>query len=158
MRSNRRFYNKYKFNTLSSHWRLDLLHDNFKEFITKSVINITATPNNVFCTLGCFASKKVLFSTSAGKSKVKISKKLLKFGHKIIIKQFLDTIKKLTNSKHFIVIMSGPKRVRSSILKQLKEELKASQIIVNIKSKKCFNGCRPPKARRKKRNFFRIFK
>jgi len=54
-----------------------------------------------------------------------------------------------------VVTIIGPIKFRKKILGQCKEYTKKKNrnIIFNIKNKKCFNGCRPPKKKRKKRKF-----
>ena len=48
-------------------------------------ISIRITPNNVFCTLKDLLKNKVLIVSSAGKYKLNVSKKTLRFANKIII-------------------------------------------------------------------------
>jgi hypothetical protein len=52
----------------------------------------------------------------------------------------------------------GPKKIKKLVLEVISNNLKAKNLIIDVKSKKCFNGCRPPKKRRKKQKCLRIFK
>ena len=90
--------------------------------------------------------------------KIHISKKTLKFNTKTIIKIFYKLIKTFLKTELIITIIS-PIKFRKKIIGQSKQYTKKNRnIIFNIKNKKCFNGCRPRKRRRKKRNFKRYFK
>lgn len=121
-------------------------------------INIRVTPNNVFCTLKNVLKNKTLFVTSAGKCNTKTSKKILRYSSKIITQTFFEKIKNHLNSNKFIVNIIGPKKIRKSILEQVSISLRGKNLIINVENKKCFNGCRPPKKRRKKQKGLRIFK
>jgi ribosomal protein S11 len=121
-------------------------------------VNIKIKPNNVFCTLRDSLKKSTLYITSAGKCNVKTSKKTLRFSSKIIIQSFFDNIKKHLKSTKFLINIIGPKKIRKAILEQLAINFKNKDLIINVKGKKCFNGCRPPKKRRKKQKGLRIFK
>jgi hypothetical protein len=52
----------------------------------------------------------------------------------------------------------GPKKIKKLVLEVISNNLKGKNLIIDVKSKKCFNGCRPPKKRRKKQKGLRIFK
>lgn len=119
---------------------------------------IRIRPNNVFCTLMDTKSNKTLYATSSGKCKIKTSKKTLRYSNKIITQSFFDNIKKYLKGDYFLINIIGPKRMKKSILEQLSIHFKGKNLIINIKGKKCFNGCRPPKKRRKKQKGLRIFK
>jgi hypothetical protein len=124
-------------------------------------ITIKIKPNNVFCTFS--DNKKTLYTTSSGKCNLNTSKKTLKYTTKRIIQSFLYNIKKhLTAVKktdqYFIVNLTSPKKIYVPILKQLQGQLKKKDLIINFKSKKYFNGCRPAKKKRKKQKSLRIFK
>ena len=121
-------------------------------------INIRITPNNVFCTLRNTTSNTTTYITSAGKSKVKTSKKVLRFSSKIITQQFFEKIKENLAAKKLIINVIGPKKIKKSILEQISNNFKNKSLIINVDSKKCFNGCRPAKKRRKKKKGLRIFK
>jgi ribosomal protein S11 len=129
-------------------------------FINKNIfyyITIKVTPNNVFCTLKT-KKNQTLIVLSAGILKIKTSKKKIKFSIKLIIPKFLKNLKKVVNNKTSIINISGPKKIRKNILKQIFKNLTKTKLIFNIKEKKCFNGCRAKKKKRKKRKGLRIFK
>jgi ribosomal protein S11 len=121
-------------------------------------LNIRVTPNNVFCTLKNITKNKTTYVGSSGIYKVKTSKKTLRYSTKVVVGYFLGAIKKELNSKRFVVNIVGPIRTRKAILKQLAKYFKRSSLILNVESKKCFNGCRPPKKKRKKQKGLRVFK
>jgi ribosomal protein S11 len=132
-----------------------------KKNIAKSFtnrINIRITPNNVFCTLRNFSRNKTIYTTSAGKYNIKTSKKVVRFSSKLITQMFFEKIRSYLTSKKSIINIIGPKKVKKSILEQVTNNFKNTSLIVNVDSKKCFNGCRPPKKRRKKKKGLRIFK
>ena len=124
----------------------------------KTQLNIRVTPNNVFCTFKDIIVKKTLILSSAGKYKLKVSKKTLKFSNKIIVQNFLEEIQRHLEKETIIIKLEGPIKIRKSILKQMTNFLKLNKLIINAKEKKCFNGCRPQKKRRKKQKGLRIFK
>jgi ribosomal protein S11 len=139
---------KNKFYTINPNFQQFTNIKNFKFFCKK--INIRITPNNVFCTLKNISKNKIITIGSSGKYKIKTSKKTIRYSTKTIISSFLEEIKKNLNSKHYIINIIGPIKIRKAILKQLSKYLKKKSIIINIDNKKCFNGCRPPKKKRKK--------
>jgi ribosomal protein S11 len=132
---------------------------NLKKKVFATKINFRVTQNNIFCTLGNVIDHKILEVGSAGKYKVKVSKKTLRYNTKILIGIFLKKIKLRLQKNILLVNLIGPSRIRKPILKQVFEQfgIKTS-IIANINPKKCFNGCRPKKKRRKKQKGLRIFK
>jgi len=121
-------------------------------------IDIRVTPNNVFCTLKDLTNNKILNIGSAGKYKTKTSKKTLKFSVKVIIEAFLNEIKKELKTKTLLINLTGPIKLRKKILEQISKSIKKSSITINADNKKCFNGCRPKKKRRKKRKGLKVFK
>jgi hypothetical protein len=88
---------------------------------------------------------------SAGKYKVKVSKKTLRYNTKILIGIFLKKIKLRLQKNILLVNLIGPSRIRKPILKQVFEQfgIKTS-IIANINPKKCSNGCRLKKKKDEK--------
>ena len=114
--------------------------------------------NNVFCTLkNCFNNKTIQVG-SAGKYKVKTSKKTLKFSCKIIVGFFLREIRQDLSSKKILINLTGPITLRKSLIEQVTKSIKGNSVTLNVNQKKCFNGCRPPKKRRKKQKGLRLFK
>lgn len=144
------------------------------KFFFGKVITIRIKPNNVFCTFVNRANQKTISGTST-KYKVKMSKKALRYNYKVILKSFLKETKRFLKSKRILVSVTSPKRIRRELLRTLKSRLirrkkfvqKASGKIVRyspdlllfrFNSKKCFNGCRVRKKRRKKQRGLRIYK
>ena len=128
-----------------------------KPFTTK--LNLRITQNNIFCTLTNLVDNKIFEVGSGGKYKVKISKKTLRYNSKIIIGTFLRKIKTHLQGKQFLINLIGPVRMRKPLLKQIFEQFNSKMsITVNLEPKKCFNGCRPKKKRRKKQRGLRIYK
>jgi len=121
-------------------------------------VSIKIKPNNVFCSLTDILNKKSVYNTSSGKAGVKTSKKLLKFSSKIIIQSFFNKVKKKIKNENVLINFEGPKRLKRLVLQLLKKNIKCKRLLVAIEGKKCFNGCRAPKKRRKKRKGFRVFK
>ncbi len=121
-------------------------------------ISIKIRPNNVFCTLVENNSNKILYTISSGKCNIKTSKKTLRYSSKIILQSFFDNVKKYLKRDYFLVNIDGPKKIKKSVLELLSLNLKNKNVIIDVKGKKCFNGCRPPKKKRKKQKGLRIFK
>ena len=112
----------------------------------KYQIIIRITPNNTFCTFKNKKTNKILLISSAGKYKLNISKKTLKFKHKIVIQNFLEEIQKNLNTDQYLLInFSGPIKIRKTIIKQLSLKLKNLKFIINVNPLKSFNGCRQKK-------------
>jgi ribosomal protein S11 len=132
---------------------------NFRKKFGATKVNFRVTQNNIFCTLENVIDHKILEVGSAGKYKVKISKKTLRYNTKILIGVFLKRVKLHLRKNLLLVNLIGPSRIRKPILKQVFEQFGIrSSIIADIDPKKCFNGCRPKKKRRKKQKGLRIFK
>lgn len=144
------------------------------KFFFGKVLTIRVKPNNVFCTFVNKVNQKTISGTST-KYKVKMSKKALRYNYKVILKSFLKETKRFLKSKRILVSVTSPKRIRRELVRTLKTRLirrkkfvrKASGKIVRyspdlllfrFNSKKCFNGCRVRKKRRKKQRGLRIYK
>ena len=138
-----------------------LINPIFQSFITENnkieyQITIKITANNTFCSLK--KGKTLLFVSSAGKNKIKITKRKLKFNSKLIIENFLESIAKYIKISYTLIIIKGPKKIRKNIIKQLASKLRNSKYIIKVNELKCFNGCRPKKKKRKKQKGLRITK
>ena len=93
-----------------------------------------------------------------GKEKIKVSRKNLAFGAKnIIISFFKKSTKKFSGSTIFVKILA-PLRVKTIFLRALKNYSKNARLLINTIHKKCFNGCKVPKKKRKKQRGLRVFK
>jgi len=124
----------------------------------KLKVIIRVTTNNTFCTL--IKDKKIIYVGSAGIYKLKVSQKTMKFIIKSITKIFYDKIKSVLNDYNSIFIeIIAPLKVKKFLIKGLSFlRKKKKNLIINIKPKKCFNGCVPPKKIRKRKRKMRIFK
>jgi hypothetical protein len=151
---------------------------NYKIFINKIFVNkivIRVKGNNFFCTFlelkkNINSIDRILQADSAGKYKLKTSKKNIKFNLPIVLFTFLKRLKKnraifVTEKsrrgqiffKNIIIKIIAKLGIRREILTLLNDFVKGNKMIY-LQPKKCFNGCRAVKARRKKRLHFRIFK
>lgn len=136
---------------------LEVLTLQKSSFFSKK-LDIRITPNNVFCTLKDLSTNTIVDVGSSGKYQVKTSKKTLRFSCKIIINFFLEQVKYKIKSKKILVNLTGPIRLRKVVLEQIAKYIGGASATININQKKCFNGCRPQKKRRKKQKGLRIFK
>lgn len=138
------------------------LHIQFKTGIYKNIIkwiaNIKITPNNIIVAL-TDRTGKLKFLTSAGKLGLACSKRTLKFVVKMVLIRFFNHLKKKKITEALYFRLTAPKNYRRKVLKTImKKEIRAGKNLLEGLSKLPFNGCRPPKARRKKRKGLRIFK
>ena len=149
-----RYRNLFKYNKTSVNPNFLLLRQKFPKygFILK------ATQNNIFCTLINHRSNKIIFNTSAGKEKLKISRKTLIFGAKNIFLSFFKKIKKQVWEASIYVNIIGPLRIKLIFLRMLRNYSKKSCLLINTQHKKCFNGCKVKKKKRKKQRGLRVFK
>lgn len=132
------------------------------KFTRRIIIQVRA--NNIFCCLRNLVNNKLKLVGSAGTYRVRISKKRLKYSAVRVFKMFLKKARPLLTTKGLIVVLRCPIRLRKKFLslitalRVLKFEGKIFMrpLIVNIQGSKPFNGCRPPKKRRKKRKGLRV--
>lgn len=124
------------------------------------ILKLKSTQNNVFCTVVNSKNKKTMLVTSAGIEKVQVSKKNLIFGVKNILINFIKKMKYKIKNKNvnILVNITAPLRVKILILRLLKLNLKGFFITIYTNPIKCFNGCKPPKKKRKKQRGLRVFK
>ena len=126
-------------------------------------IDMSLFPNNIFCSLKNVKKNLLISSSSAGKYKIKVSKKKLKYASKIVVTNFFKELKqkKVHFAKPIIIVLVSPsnlrKRIIVDVLKVLKY-VKKKRVLFYIKPKKVFNGCRAKKQIRKKRKRFSIYK
>jgi len=122
-------------------------------------ICIRVRPNNIFCTLKDMDSNRILVNKSSGSYRLQTSKKKLKHNIKILLQYFFKDIEiYFKEIKNVLIEVVCGIRIRKLIIKFLKQKIKRKNIILQISEKSCFNGCRPPKKKRKKRTGLRIFK
>ena len=131
---------------------------NLKFYKPFKTINIRLTQNNIFCTLNDFKKKKTIFNLSAGVVKIKTSKKSIKFSCKNTLKIFLDKIKKNLKNKNILLKITSPKKLKKQIFYQIKNRLRKNILFIKTNKKKCFNGCKVKKKKRKKQRGLKIYK
>ncbi len=132
-------------------------------------LSIKITSNNIHCNLRNLILNKTILVGSATKYRVAISRKRLKKNTINVLRPFYRQAKRLLTPKGLIINLIGPKRLKRKIIKfsKILRKFKIKKIrgftffrplIIKIQNKKCFNGCRPAKKKRKKRKNFRIFR
>lgn len=121
-------------------------------------IAIKITQNNVFCTLINKETLKTVYLTSSGKEKIHTSRKTLRFSSRNIIVSFFRKIKGIIKNNTIFININAPLRSKILIIKLLNRYIKKRFIILYVQAKKCFNGCKPPKKKRKKQRGLRVFK
>jgi ribosomal protein S11 len=149
-----RYRNLFKYNKTCT----DPVYLIARHKLPKYKLTLKTTQNNVFCTLINYKTKKILLNTSSGKEKLKISRKTLAFGAKNIILSFLKKSNKRFIGSTIQVNIVGPLRIKTVFLRLLKNYTKNSRLLINTVHKKCFNGCKAPKKKRKKQRGLRVFK
>lgn len=121
-------------------------------------LNIRCTQNNIFCTLYDFTNKKTIKNLSAGIQGIHTSKKSLKYACRQLLPIFLKKInKKKVKRNLYIVNLIVPKYLRRFVVSKIGECFFGQRFFLFLNEKKCFNGCRPPKQRRKKHQRYKIF-
>ncbi len=124
----------------------------------KWVANIKITPNNIIIAL-TDKNGQLKYITSAGKLGLACSKRTLKFVVKMVLTNFFSQLKKKKITEAIYFRITAPKHFRRRVLKTImKKEIRAGHNLLEGLSKLPFNGCRPPKERRKKRKGLRIFR
>lgn len=120
-------------------------------------VHIRISFNNIFCTLRDIVKNQILLNLSCGILKLDTSKKKLNYNIKFVLETFFKKAElSLKTKKNCIVQIISPKKFRKKILGILKQRIKRKNIILRTKKNKCFNGCRSPKKRRKKRVSLRV--
>ena len=120
--------------------------------------------NNLFCYIGNIVTNKTVLKISSGNVKVNITKKTLKFHSTRIIPYFFSRLRTKTLKKIVSVSFTVPKALKKKIFFLVLSKLKKNTIkkqflkLFFFHGKKCFNGCRAPKLKRKKRHKFRVLK
>ena len=131
-------------------------------------ISIMIRSNNIFCNLRNITKNRTILARSSGKYRILISKKRLKHSATRVIKAFSrEAKKKLTRGGVFISLIA-PIKLRKKIIDILKvlrpfkligdNKRYYRAMIIKVNDKKCFNGCRPAKRKRKKRTIMRFKK
>jgi len=121
-----------------------------------NVINIKINPNNTMVNLAD-NSGNIKYKLSAGMLNFKSSKKNYKLIYNLVLTEFFKKLKNEKITKNLLFRLSVPKSLRRRLIKRLKYYIKNNNIFEGLR-KLPFNGCRPPKMRRKKRKGFKITK
>lgn len=123
------------------------------------LLHIRVNPNNIFFNLKLIKPKiKTLAHASSGLFKVKLTKKRLSYNAVYLLDSFLSRFRLKIFRRNLIIVIVCPKHLKFKLIKCLSKLLKKRKLIVYIKPAKCFNGCRPPKKRRRKQKGLRILK
>jgi hypothetical protein len=137
----------------------------FKDNYFNKKINIKVTSNNIFCTCINFITNKIIYNGSGGLYKIKVSKKKLKLVYKNILYKFFGFLRKKYRRKflnRILVCVSAPitlrKKITRAVMNILLKLKNLKIILLKMNKKKCFNGCRASKVRRKKNLKFKIYK
>jgi len=134
-------------------------------FENRCTIRLTA--NNMFCTFSKILNNQIIQCASSGMYKIKTTKKRMKYTYKTILDTFLNKSTQLVQQKNknlnlyrpLILIITAKKRFHKRVIKNFYKISKRKILFLTIiKPKRCFNGCRASKKRRKKRLRYRIFK
>jgi hypothetical protein len=112
----------------------------------------------MFCHVIDLRKKTTLLKINSGFLKIKITKKRINYVIKPILNYFFDKINLLKIKKSLLFSVIVPARNRRLVLKHTWRSFNTKRKMLFVVSKKCFNGCRPPKKRRKKRQGLRLFK
>lgn len=128
-------------------------------------LTVRVVPNNMFCHLKDTKTNTVLRSVSSGSYNMKVSKKGIRNYSKLIANAFLKDLrdKSVKLNKPLIAKIIAPVGIRKPLLTIFKNSLfkkfnTKKRLLLEIASKKVFNGCRPRKKVRKKRKGLRLFK
>lgn len=147
---------KKKFNIINTQFQ-DLKEVSFSPKLLG--LNIRVRSNNIFCSLVDKLEPKVLQIASSGKYNVKVSQKNVKSSTVLIVKEFLKNITIKTKDSSLVVAISCPKKMRKRLILQISNGLLTlNTLVFKVNAKKCFNGCRVKKKKRKKQKGLRIFK
>jgi hypothetical protein len=130
-------------------------------------ISFRLSRHNVFATYSLFGTNKILKSRSTGVYKIKSSRRKMKFVLPRFLFKFGELLKKqiyTINSgenpcfRSLVFDITARKRYRKRIFKKFRSLKKQNYLLWIVRSKKCFNGCRVSKKRRKKSIKFRIIR
>lgn len=123
------------------------------------LLHIRVNPNNIFFNLKLIKPKiRTLAHASSGLFKVKLTKKRLSHNAVSLLDSFLSRIRSKIFRRNLIIVIIAPKNLKFKLIKSISQLLKKRKLIIYIKPLKCFNGCRPPKKRRRKQKGLRLLK
>jgi ribosomal protein S11 len=123
------------------------------------LLHIRVNPNNIFFNLKLIKPKiRTLAHASSGLFKVKLTKKRLSHNAVSLLDSFLSRVRAKIFRRNLIIVIIAPKNLKFKLIKSISQLLKKRKLIIYIKPLKCFNGCRPPKKRRRKQKGLRLLK
>lgn len=123
-------------------------------------LTIRVAQNNVFGTFSRLPEWHVIRSFSAGICQVKVSRRQLKVAVYMFIDILFKKIRVLLKKAYsrVAIILEVPRFLRKSILLKTQKYLFKVTRFILIQPRKCFNGCRVKKLRRKKFKKYRVLK
>lgn len=129
---------------------------NLKLIKPKYIIYIKIKTNNTIIT---WTNKKgdVIYNISAGNLGLNSSKKNYKLINNMVITEFFKKLKSEKIKHRILFKLSAPKFLRKRVIRRLKFFIRNKNVFENLRNLN-FNGCRPPKIRRKKRKGLKIYK
>lgn len=132
--------------------------DNFYKKIntTQNIVNIRINPNNTMISLADI-NGNTKYKVTAGMLGLHSSKKNYKLVYNLVLTQFFNVLRKKKITKNLLFRLNVPQLLRRRIVRRLKFYIKNNSIFEGLRQL-AFNGCRPPKLRRKKRKGLRITK
>lgn len=132
--------------------------DNFYKKLqkTKYIVNIKVNPNNTLITLTDNLGN-TKYKISAGILGLHSSKKNYKLIYNLVFTEFFKYLRNEKIYKNLLFRLVVPKLLRRRLIKRLKFYIKTTNIFEGSR-RLAFNGCRPPKMRRKKRKGLKITK
>ncbi len=132
--------------------------DNFYKKLqnTKHIVNIKINPNNTIITLTDNLGN-TKYKISAGMLGLHSSKKNYKLIYNLVFTEFFKHLRTSKIYKNLLFRLVVPKLLRRRLVKRLKFYIKTTNIFEGSRQL-AFNGCRPPKMRRKKRKGLKITK
>jgi hypothetical protein len=136
----------------------DLIYRGVVEKNFDTIMIIRTKPNNIFVTLTKVLPVQTLLNVSAGRFKINVSKKTLKFNLKLILQKVFNSLKSFLAKHKTLIKLIIPINRRVQILKLIGGYTKNRGVAIQLVGMKAFNGCRVKKKRRKKRKKLRIFK
>lgn len=165
-------FNKNKKNKIKTLLRIKkfIKYKVYKPFFNKSLtlnkikkfticLTVKVTSNNIFCTLRNVIKNNILMTASSGKYNIKVSRKKLRHTFKPVLTSFFQEIKTKILVKDLFVVLIAPIKLRKQILKFIYPKiLHNKNLIIKVKEKKCFNGCRVKKKKRKKQKGLKLWK
>jgi ribosomal protein S11 len=127
----------------------------FKKYI-KHFVHIRINSNNTIATLTNLKGQ-VKYNLSAGKLKLRSSKRTYKYIYGLVLKKFFDYLFREHLRKGLYFKISVPKNLRKALLRRILRFRRRTAMVEFLRLLP-FNGCRAPKKRRKKRQGLRVFK